>query len=118
MTAGACLPNGTANGQQCICSSSAECSSGTCGYGVDAAGLPVAPNICVANDGMPYQGCNSGTCAMTDYCCSALNAGAGSLGDVCVKACQSNLDCDSTTTCQPLTSGTCDGLGGSCVLPP
>jgi hypothetical protein len=111
---GACMPDGTANGQACMCSSAAECESGTCGYEVDSNDLPVDVPICVANDGAPYDGCDDDACG-AGFCCVQFSFGTTPGGSMCQKSCASDAECDANSTCQALTSGSCDGSAGSCV---
>ena len=113
LSVGACLPNGTANGQQCLCGSAAECSSSTCGPVVDTSGEPQPYYVCKANDGVAYDGCSSGSCG-SGLCCLSMTSSTGSLGDICERPCQTSASCGDST-CQPLTSGTCAGLNGSCM---
>jgi hypothetical protein len=111
---GACMANGSANGQGCMCSSGSECQSGTCGYAVDSNNMPVALLVCEANDGLAYDGCDNGSCG-SGLCCLRVSNSSTMLGDICEKGCQNDSECDSNSVCQPLTSGNCSGYLGSCV---
>ena len=111
---GVCLVYGTATGQACMCASAAECESGSCGFDTDSNNLPVNISICVANDGAAYDGCENSECG-SGLCCLDVSYGSIPAGAICEKGCRTSTDCDSTSTCQPLTSGTCSGLLGSCV---
>jgi hypothetical protein len=71
-------------------------------------------SICVANDGAAYDGCDDNECG-TGLCCLEQSYGSTPGGSICEKGCRTSADCDSNSTCQPLTSGTCSGLLGSCV---
>jgi hypothetical protein len=112
---GACLVYGTATGQACMCSSAAGCQSGTCGYDVDTNGLPIDVSICVANDGKAYDGCVGEKTCDTGLCCIDWSYAGTPGGYMCQTGCRTSADCDSYSTCQPLTSGTCSGLLGTCV---
>jgi len=111
---GACMTYGTANGQACMCTAGTDCTSGTCGLFTDTNNLPLPVFICVANDGAAYDGCNGSSCS-AGLCCLKASAGSTTLGDLCEKGCQNDSECDSSSHCQPLTSGNCSGLLGSCV---
>jgi hypothetical protein len=111
---GACLEYGTSNGQACLCSSGAECESGSCGYAVDTNDLPLAETVCEPNDGLPYDGCDDDACG-SGLCCLQVSFGSTPAGDLCEKGCETDAQCDSSSTCQRLSSGTCSALAGSCV---
>jgi hypothetical protein len=111
---GACMPVGTIAGQACMCDQGADCESGSCGYLTDSDSLPLNVNVCVANDGSPYGGCDSNACGGS-LCCVNVGSGSTSYGSICQQGCQNSSQCDSNSTCEPLVSGNCSGYLGTCV---
>lgn len=107
---GACLANGATVGQQCRCAIGTECQSGTCAPTVDGLGNPTKPLVCKPNDGMPYNGCSSGTCTSGGCCLTVTSTGS----QTCEKPCQMSSACGGAV-CQPLTPGMCGTKLGSCV---
>ncbi len=110
-----CLPNGTIPSQQCVCTTSTECTTGCCAPTTDSSGNPTKPLVCKAADGSHYGCCMSGTsCSESTDCCLTVTT-TGS--KVCEQACQTSATCGNST-CQPLTSGMCLSDLGSCVPSP
>jgi hypothetical protein len=92
-----CLPNNVNATQQCLCTTSSECTSGACAPATDASGNPVGPYVCKANDGGGYDGCHGvfTTCA-GNYCCvEDTNS-----NEFCSIECTTDLDCGSAH-CNP-----------------
>ncbi len=112
-TGAACFATGTVAGQACLCSTAAECASGVCGESSDSAGNPTGLYICVANDGLPYDGCNSGVACQSGYCCVTLTGNGSS---ICEEPCHDASQCGTATgvECSTLTSGSCSGSPGAC----
>lgn len=100
-------------GDQCICLSGADCSTGVCAPAVDQQGSPAGPYVCAPNDGHPYHGCrgilttcDTGYCCFTDTLdnqfCAAPCTADSQCGDAsCNTYSGKNTTCGGTLGCGP-----------------
>src|SRR4029079_4132384 len=85
---GACSANPSAGEYLCRCTSRSECNA-ACGPNVDISGNPVGPNVCKANDGAPYNGCNGTVFCGSGTCCFRHEHG----NLFCARQCANDSQC-------------------------
>jgi hypothetical protein len=105
-----CTPG---TGDQCICLSGADCSTGVCAPAVDQQGSPSGPYVCAPNDGHPYHGCrglltacDTGFCCFTDpldnqFCATPCTTDAQCGDASCNTYSRKNTTCGGTLGCGP-----------------
>jgi hypothetical protein len=102
----------------CMCRASTDCTAslgGTaCAQALGADGTtPIGVEICTANDGAPYHGCNGvTTCSGGSYCCVTDSFG----NHVCAQECTSGSMCGTATCSGGWTPGF--GCGGDTFCTP
>lgn len=92
-----CRPGSEA--KQCICTTGAECESGSCAPSTDASfATPpqvTGPYICKPKDGKRYDGCGGLTFCESGTCCFADSKG----NQFCAEPCTSASECGSAAAC-------------------
>jgi len=82
----------------CRCTQASECATGCCAPALDQNGQLVGFSICHADDGRPFDCCNSVACLASYNCCVTDAQG----NNFCAPPCTSDADC---------LAGHCDAPG-------